>query len=295
MQSELYTVLLNKIKLNAVLPPDQPDETVELTLHALWHAAAGNPCSSKTASQLPLEELSDAQQVILENMVKERCEGKPLMQITRRAHFMGIELEFAPEVFIVRPETEILGISAVEILKNVENPVLIDIGCGSGNLTCGIANALPTVTIYATDILQSCVDLTKKNIARIGVAQRVAVSHGDLFLPFENSNLEEFVDMVISNPPYIATSRLKGDRAYLVSHEPEQAFDGGPFGFSMYQRLIKESLKFLQPGGHLLFEFGAGQDKQVGNLIKRAGGYDRIDFSNDKNGLARVVIARKTI
>lgn len=295
MQQNLYSILMNKIKLEVILPSDQPDETVESTLYALWHKAASNPCSSKIALQYPLEELSTSQQAILQNLVAERCKGKPLMQITGRAHFMGIELEFAPEIFIVRPETEILGTNALNILKSIQNPVLIDVGCGSGNLSCGIAHALPTVTIYATDILQSCVDLCKRNAKRIGIEKQVTTSYGNLFSSLEKCCLEESVDVVISNPPYIASSRLKGDRAYLVAYEPIEALDGGPFGFGIHQRLIKDSLRFLKPGGHLLFEFGTGQDKQVGNLIHRAGGYDNVAFFNDQNGTARVVIARKAL
>jgi release factor glutamine methyltransferase len=160
-------------------------------------------------------------------------------------------------------------------------------------LTCGISHALPALRVHSVDILQSCVDLTKRNIARCGVAGRVTVSQGDLFFPLKDRGLEASIDAVICNPPYIASSRLKNDRAYLIAYEPREAFDGGPFGFSLHQRLIKESLVFLKPGGNLLFEFGAGQDKQVSGLINRAGGYDRIDFTCDANGIRRVVIAQK--
>jgi release factor glutamine methyltransferase len=293
MQTDLYTVLLDEIKSKLTLPPDQPDETAESTLRSLWHAAAGNPCSAKAAPGLVTENLSDTQILALQRMIAERCEGKPLMQITRRAHFMGLELEFAPEVFIVRPETEILGNTAIDLLRSHERLVAIDVGCGSGNLTCGILHALPSVTIHAIDILQSCVDLTKRNAVRCGVAGRVTVSRGDLFSPLENRGLGASVDAVICNPPYIAASRLASDHAYLVVYEPREAFDGGPFGFSMQLRLIKESLRYLKPGGSLLFEFGAGQDKQVQGLIKRTGGYDLIDFKTDQSGVARVVKARK--
>jgi len=166
-------------------------------------------------------------------------------------------------------------------------------GCGSGNLTCGISHALAGLRVHAIDVLESCVQLTTRNAARCGVADRVLVARGDLFSPLEGRNLEQSLDAVICNPPYIASSRLKGDRAYLVAYEPREAFDGGPFGFAMQQRLIKESLRFLKPGGGLLFEFGAGQHGQVQGLIRRAGGYARIDLKTDEAGVARVVVAQK--
>jgi release factor glutamine methyltransferase len=226
-------------------------------------------------------------------MIAERCAGRPLMQITGRAHFMGLELEFGPDVCVVRPETEILGNSAVEILGGLQGPVMVEVGCGSGNLSCGISHNLPLLKVHAVDILQSCVDLTARNVARHHLSDRVSIYKGDLFGPLENLGLENTIDAVICNPPYIASSRLKNDRAYLTAYEPRESFDGGPFGFGMYQRLIKESLRFLKPHGHLLFEFGAGQDRQVEGLINRSGGYDRIDFDTDPKGIARVVISKK--
>jgi release factor glutamine methyltransferase len=293
MRADLYDTLLDEITSTVTFSPDQPDEGPESTLKALWHAAVGSPRSATTATQHELADLTDAQAEVLRHMVAERRSGRPLMQITGRAHFMGLELEFAPDVFVVRPETEILGRSAIEFLHPREKPVLIDVGCGSGNLTCGISHALAGLKVYAIDVLESCVDLTKRNAVRCGVADRVLVARGDLFSPLEGRTLEQSVDAVICNPPYIASTRLKGDRAYLVAYEPREAFDGGPFGFAMQQRLIKESLRFLKPGGGLLFEFGAGQDGQVHGLIKRVGGYARVDFRTDETGVARVVIAQK--
>jgi release factor glutamine methyltransferase len=293
MRADLYDVLLDEITSAVTFSPDQPDEGPESTLKALWHAAAGNPRSARTATQHELENLTDAQAEVLRHMLAERRSGRPLMQITGRAHFMGLELEFAPDVFVVRPETEILGRSAIEFLQTREKPILVDVGCGSGNLTCGISHALAGLRVHAIDVLESCVQLTTRNAARCGVADRVLVARGDLFSPLEGRNLEQSLDAVICNPPYIASSRLKGDRAYLVAYEPREAFDGGPFGFAMQQRLIKESLRFLKPGGGLLFEFGAGQHGQVQGLIRRAGGYARIDLKTDEAGVARVVVAQK--
>lgn len=289
----LFQKLLGEIESSLVLPPDQHDETPESTLRALWHAAAGNPCSAKRASSMDIVDLADEQTSVLYEYISRRLSGVPLMQVTCRASFMGLELEFAPDVFMVRPETELLGRSAVGLLSAMPKPVMIDVGCGSGNLTCGIASSLSGLTVFAVDILQSCVALTNRNVAKSDLTNQVTVLLGDLFEPLEAMGLQGDVDAVVCNPPYIASGRLKGDRAYLVTHEPLEAFDGGPFGFRMHQRLISESLRFLKPGGSLLFEFGAGQDKQILGLFNRAGGYGPIDFRVDESGTARVVIARR--
>jgi release factor glutamine methyltransferase len=175
----------------------------------------------------------------------------------------------------------------------MQAPVMIEVGCGSGNLSCGISKKLPSLRGYAIDILQSCVDLTARNVARHGLSDRVSIYKGDLFASLLPLGLDAAVDAVICNPPYIASSRLKTDRAYLTAFEPRESFDGGPFGFGMYQRLIKESVGFLKPQGYLLFEFGAGQDKQVRSLIQRCKEYGTTDFAYDNEGIARVVIAQK--
>lgn len=233
-------------------------------------------------------------------IINQRLNGVPLAQILNRTNFMGLDLYFENGVFVVRPETELLGWSAVKRLRNiltdtpeVEELKLVDIGCGSGNLTCGIANSIPELKVFAVDILESCISLTFKNVDRHGFNSRVSILKGDLFQPLQIYGLENSVDVVISNPPYISTSRLKGDRAYLLSHEPVEAFDGGPFGISMVQRLIKESVKYLKTGGFLLFEFGIGQDKQIQILFERAGGYDLIEFESNNAGEKRVAVARK--
>jgi release factor glutamine methyltransferase len=198
---ELFNSLLSELKQSLVLSPDQPDETPETTLLALWHAAANNSCSAKRAKSLELSDLSEDQANRLRHCIAQRLSGMPLMQITGHTHFMGLELEFGPNVFVVRPETEILGNSTVALLRNKTNPILMDIGCGSGNLTCGIACAIPDSKVYAVDILESCVNLTKKNAARCKISDRVSVLQGDLFGPLGSLGLHDSIDAVICNPP----------------------------------------------------------------------------------------------
>jgi release factor glutamine methyltransferase len=138
------------------------------------------------------------------------------------------------------------------------------------------------------------VALTKRNVARHGLDERVTVVQGDLFAPLAGHALEGTVDVVVMNPPYIATVRLGKDRAELLNEGPREAFDGGPYGISMFQRLIRESAPFLKPGGALMFEFGVCQERQVKALFDRARLYDSVEFASNEAGQARAVIARKS-
>ena len=183
--------------------------------------------------------------------------------------FMGLDLEAAPGVFVVREETEILGKAAVAALADRSGELrVLDMGCGSGNLSCAIATLVPGARVWASDLLEACAALTRRNVARHRLEARITVSQGDLFAPLAGLELEGTVDAVVMNPPYIATVRLEKDRAELLQGEPREAFDGGPYGISMVQRLIKESAPFLKPGGALLFEFGVGQERQIKAFVR---------------------------
>lgn len=209
---------------------------------------------------------------------------------------MGVELELGPGVLVPREETELLGRSAAAILR--ERPggaTVIDMCCGSGNLALAIAAEIPSATIWAADLTDSTVALARRNAGRLGLQERVTIRQGDLFGALAADGLEGRVDMIVCNPPYISTSRLESDRAHLLEAEPREAFDGGPYGLSIHQRVIREAVAFLKPGGWLLFEFGEGQAPQAEALLKRTKAYEPALFAQDAEGKPRVARARKLV
>lgn len=208
--------------------------------------------------------------------------------------FMNVELELAPGVLVPRAETELLGRTALDLLaKGPAGPTVIDMCCGSGNLGLALASALPAARLYASDLTDETVALARRNVARLGLAERVHVGQGDMFAGLAGLGLEGEVDVVVCNPPYISTGKLETDSAHLLESEPREAFDAGPYGISIHQRLIAEAPAFLKSGGWLAFEFGAGQDRQAKVLLTRARAYDAIEMIADDAGTPRVAIARK--
>lgn len=208
--------------------------------------------------------------------------------------FMNVELELAPGVLVPRAETELLGRTALDLLaKGPAGPTVIDMCCGSGNLGLALASALPAARLYASDLTDETVALARRNVARLGLAERVHVGQGDMFAGLAGLGLEGEVDVVVCNPPYISTGKLETDSAHLLESEPREAFDAGPYGISIHQRLIAEAPAFLKSGGWLAFEFGAGQDRQAKVLLTRARAYDAIEMIADDTGARRVAIARK--
>jgi release factor glutamine methyltransferase len=210
-----------------------------------------------------------------------------------RQTFLGVELLCGDGALVPRQETELLGRMALEkLIGGGEGARVIDMCCGAGNLACAIAVHAPGARIWASDLTDGCVMWTKRNVEQLGLAGRVEVCQGDLFASLSDRGLEASIDVVVCNPPYISTGRLAGDRAELLENEPREAFDGGPYGLSIHQRVMTDARRFLKPSGWLLMEFGLGQHRQVKILFDRAGCFDAITLSTDDAGTPRAISAR---
>ncbi|WP_080921745.1 N5-glutamine methyltransferase family protein [Manganibacter manganicus] len=206
---------------------------------------------------------------------------------------MGVSLLLAPDVLLPRSETEMLGRRAIDILSDMAGaPVVIDMCCGSGNLAVGIAHHCPAARIWAADLTDSTVALARRNVLHNSMADRISVRQGDLFSAIARDDLLGKVDMVVCNPPYISSSRLANESAYLLDNEPSVAFDGGPYGISILQRLVREAVDYLRSDGWLLFEFGEGQERLVAALLARTKSYDPPSFAG-ASGKSRVAVTRR--
>ncbi len=213
--------------------------------------------------------------------------------------FMGIEIEVGTGALVPRAETELLGRTAVGKLRDLGVPArgtpplglrAIDVCCGTANLACAIATLLPDVSVVALDLTDGCVDLARKNVTRLALGARVDVVQGDLFGPLVDTSP---VDLIVCNPPYISTGTL-ASREDLAA-EPPEAFDGGPYGVSIHQRVAREALPLLKPGGWLVFEFGLGQERQLELVLGRTRGYDAVEVIRDATGAPRVIACRRKL
>jgi len=208
--------------------------------------------------------------------------------------FMGLELAVARDVLIPREETELLATTVLNLLKDKPAPRVIDVCCGAGNISCTVAARIPGARVWASDLSEAAAALTQENARRLGFGERVSAVAGDLFAKLEGLGLEDGIDLVACNPPYISESKLAGASSFLLDHEPREAFDGGPYGLSIHTRVIKECLPFLRRGGYLAFEVGAGQDRQVTMLFKRGKVYEEVRAVPNASGEGRVVLGRRT-
>ncbi|HTP30331.1 MAG TPA: HemK/PrmC family methyltransferase [Anaeromyxobacteraceae bacterium] len=238
-------------------------------------------------------------------LAPDACEGaakaeERTLQSPGGSHrFFGLDLMMAEEVLVPRQETELLAKIATEVLSAAavdgREVRFLDLCCGAGNLACALAAHVPSARGWATDLTSPAVELTRRNIALLGLSARVQVVQGDLLAPLAGLGLEGTLDALLCNPPYISTGRLGRDRAELLSKEPREAFDGGPYGLTFHQRVAREAAVFLRPGAPVLLEIGAGQEKQVLLLLKRAGFWEDAATYPDAGGIPRVVMARRRV
>lgn len=220
-------------------------------------------------------------------------DGEPIELVLGTARFLGLELEVTRGVLVPRNETELLARTAIGVLETQASPRVIDMCCGAGNLAVAIAHFAPTASVWAADLTDACVATARRNVDRLGLAERVHVHQGDMFAAFNGQALENTIDVIVCNPPYISTHRLEHEKSALLRHEPREAFDAGPYGISLHRRALADGAAFLRDGGWLLCEFGIGQAKQIAMLFERTRCYGPVQFMNDERGEPRVAMAQR--
>ncbi len=168
--------------------------------------------------------------------VDRRAKNEPFEYITNRVSFYSEEFYIAPGALIPRPETELL---IDEVIKNVEDKdskmTFAEVGVGSGIISIMLAKKFPNARFIAVDISQDALDITKINIEKFGLNDRIELRLGSLLEP-----VNEHVDYLVSNPPYIANDeKLESN----LSYEPQNALFGGDVGDEIIKELLDEVLK----------------------------------------------------
>ena len=222
-----------------------------------------------------------------------RAAREPLQFILGTQEFCGLEFEVGPAVLIPRPETELLVEEVLRHCFSGSHPMIADVGTGSGCIAVALAHALPTASLYATDLSPAAVDLARSNAARHAVEHRVVFLSGDLFEPLRGRGLEGRLAAVVSNPPYIADGEMADLPPEVGSFEPNLALAGGVDGLALHRRLLDEAPEFLTPGGLLALEVGLGQADRLRHMALVGGGYDWIRTTPDAAGIERVVVLEK--
>jgi release factor glutamine methyltransferase len=189
-----------------------------------------------------------------------------------------------PGVFIPRPETEVLVDVALEWLDEAEDPVVVDVGTGTGAVALAIADERRGARVFAIDLSPEAVELAQENAARLGLS--VTVLQGDLLEPLPQE-LRGTVDLVVSNPPYVTDAQYE-DLPAEVRADPRLALVGGT---GLHERLAAGAIGWLRPGGALAVEIGASQGPDVAKVME--GSYEEVRIVPDLAGRDRIVVGRR--
>ena len=222
-------------------------------------------------------------------MLERRAGGEPLQYVLGSWGFRSLDVHVDRRVLIPRPETEIVVERALEVIDDSDARTVVDLGTGSGVIALSIAIERTRVTVWATDMSADALDVTRANLAGIGrPGTRVRVVHGDWFgaLPEE---LRGAVDVVVSNPPYIAET---DDLPDAVSQwEPRGALIAGPSGLESIERILSDASPWLGPGGAVVLEIGDTQGERARELARMH--FASVDVHPDLAGRPRVLVARR--
>lgn len=290
---DLFTYYLAQLEASLQLLPDKPEETATSTLNALWHLAAGNQLSVERADQTSLPPLDADAIHYLAELIMRRLSGVPLAHITERQQFMQLEMIAGPQALVPRKETELLASTALELLESILNNqdgvTVVDVCTGAGNIALCLAHYHPAANVFAADLSESAIELANRNKLHLQLDARVQFFAGDLLEPFANERFFGKVDMLTCNPPYISSGKLDKMPGEIAQHEPQLAFDGGPFGLSIVGRLLKDAPRYLKPNGWLVFEVGLGQGEPLQKRLSKNPDYKDVRVLHDQDGNVRVL------
>ena len=235
--------------------------------------------------------LTKSEVSLLAGFAERRDKGEPVARILGHKEFWGLPLALSPETLVPRPDTETVVELALEMLRKgpANKPSRIaDLGTGTGAILLALLSELPDATGIGTDISEGALATAEDNAVQLGLAARASFIRCDYA-----SELTGPFDLIVSNPPYVATGDIAGLAREVRDHDPLQALDGGPDGLAAYRALIPQAARLLAGGAALVVEAGQGQARDIEALMTEAGLTPQSPPRADLAGIFRAVGARK--
>jgi release factor glutamine methyltransferase len=237
------------------------------------------------------EEVNTSSRAAFRELVRRRAEGSPVAYLTGRKEFYSLPLKVTPAVLIPRPDSEFVVVEFLAAARALKSPRCVDVGTGSGCLALACAHEHPGATFQAIDVSPEALAVARENAAALGLTGRVTFHEGHLLDPVARAGP---FDVIVSNPPYIATDVIPTLEPGVRDYEPRSALDGGPDGLAVVTPLIERAASLLAPGGHLILEIGSDQEKPVTALLTSQPGLTVEAVVRDHANHPRVVRAVRT-
>jgi release factor glutamine methyltransferase len=234
--------------------------------------------------------LSEKETDDFRELIKRRSLREPLQHIVGSTSFCGCEISVNRHVLVPRPETELLAELGWNFLSalNFQMPAALDFCTGSGCIAIALAAKCPGAKICATDISDEALTLAKENAAKNKVAERIEFLQGDGLGALKTKN--QF-DLIVSNPPYIASAEIETLQPEVRDFDPRIALDGGADGLDFYRLLASNAKFFLKANGKIMLEFGDGQADAIRKIFENEKWIVEA-VKDDYSQRARILIAK---
>ena len=227
---------------------------------------------------------------IREMLVLRAKKRKPLQYILGEWEFYGLPFKVSEGVLIPRADTEILVEQCIQLMREVEEPNILDIGSGTGAISIAIANELKSSSVTGIDINEKAIELANKN-KTLNKIKNINFVKSNLF---ENLDKDFKYDLIVSNPPYISKNEYETLMPEVKNYEPQNALTDLGDGLYFYREISKLAGEYLKDTGYLVYEIGYNQAKDVTKILQN-NNFDILSVIKDYGGNDRVVIAKKTI
>lgn len=215
--------------------------------------------------------------------IERRCTREPLQYIIGSASFMGLDFKVSPAVLVPRSDTEIL---VEEILKDLHSGSrILDMCTGSGCILISLMNYSNECIGVGVDLSTDALEIAEYNASQLVPNKDVSFINSDLF---EALGEGDKFDIIVSNPPYIASAVIEELMPEVRDYEPRMALDGTEDGLYFYKKIVENSEKYLKSGGLLAFEIGYDQGEAVKQLMLDYG-YNEVEIVKDYSDMDRVV------
>lgn len=224
----------------------------------------------------PEQDLTVQQQQKFEALIAKRKAGEPVAYLTGNRGFWSLDLAVTEATLIPRPDTEVLVECVLDKLKSQD--IVVDLGTGSGAIACALADARADVRIFAMDFSMPALQVAKQN----SQASNIGLWRGS----WSQALADNVIDMIVSNPPYIAMDDphlQQGD----LQFEPQSALVSGEDGLDDLRQIVSDAPRFLKSGGWLMVEHGYDQAESVAALFLDAG-FVGVEGVKDMAGQDRV-------
>ena len=201
-------------------------------------------------------------------LIEQRSLGNPVAYLTKKKSFWNSEFFITKDILIPRPDTELVVENILRLTKQKSKINILDIGVGSGCIIVSVLRERENFRGTGIDLSKKCLIISKKNAIAHKVSSRLKLYKSDV----DKFNLGKY-DLIVSNPPYIKTCKLKYLERDVAQFEPRLALDGGLDGLSEIRKVIKKSSGLVKKSGKLILEIGFDQKNEVINLLKKYGFY----------------------